>query len=644
MNTTDMPPGAEPRGNQQDPDQGGSARHGYDQHPSGPAAPGDGGPGGPGSGGPGGPGFGGPSGPGFGGPGGPGFGGPGFGGPGTPVGGPYGPAPGPRPTHTSAFFDSMRRTGIWRGDDRWIGGVAAGVARRLDVDPLLVRGILVVLTLFGGLGMLLYGIAWALLPEESDGRIHLQEALRGNVDAALAGAIAFAVIGLSRPGTWWGAWWGDGFFWSLVPLAAVALVVVGIVALVRRGRGPRPPAPPAGWAGPPPTWQAPPTPEGPPAGHGATWSAAAGDAGTNRPSATDWRQAGGPVWSAGATAEPRGQESSAAPATPPHPYPAAAAAPKPYPGATATAQPYPAPRPPVPPRPVTPGPGQAVVAVVLALCLLAVAALLLLDRVNPVGWQLPLLISGAVLGLLGLGVLVSGARGRRGGALSVLGIILAILVVPATVASAALPLNLSVSGRMGNLHATPTDTEEAARGYEFAAGDLDLDLRDLTDVADLRIPVDVGAGDITVRVPAGAAVRVDVDMGAGAVESRTGPGWSAGGSAGTSFDDGARFRQTWTSGLGVETSLWSPGALADKPDIVVDIDAGAGRVYVVEDARAPAEETPNGPAESPSGPAESPTGPAETTSEAAEIPTDAATTGQAAGAPGVLAVTHEELS
>ncbi|TRW42785.1 PspC domain-containing protein, partial [Georgenia yuyongxinii] len=588
-----------------------------------------------------------PGGPGVGGP---GFGGPGFGGPGAPGGGPYGPPPGPRPTPTSGFFDSMRRTGIWRGEDRWIGGVAAGVARRLDVDPLLVRGILVVLTLFGGLGMLLYGVAWALLPEESDGRIHLQEALRGNVDAALAGAIAFAVIGLSRPGTWWGGgwWWGDGFFWSLVPLAAVALIVVGIVALVRRGRGHRPPAPPAGWAGPPPTWQAPPTPEGPAAGHSATWSAAAGDTDTTTPPtspsrawtsspatpATDWRQAGGPVWS-GASAAPRGTEPFNAPADGPHPYPAPTS--RPYPAATTTVQPYPAPRPPVPPRPVTPGPGQAVVAVILALCLLAVAALLLLDRVNPVGWQLPLLISGVVLSLLGLGVLISGARGRRGGGLSVLGIILAVLVVPGTIAAATIPLNLSVSGRMGNLNATPTDTTEAARGYELAAGDLDLDLRELGDVTGLRIPVDVGAGDITVRVPADAAVRVDVDMGAGAVESRTGPGWSTGGTAATSFDDGARFRQTWSSGLGVETSLWSPEALAETPDIVVDIDAGAGRVYVVEDAPTQATETPSAPAETPSESTETPSAPAET-------PTDTTTTGQAATPSGLTAVTSEELS
>ncbi|WP_434081074.1 PspC domain-containing protein [Sanguibacter sp. Z1732] len=95
-----------------------------------------------------------------------------------------------RPGHGgpgASFFDSLRRSGWIRTADRWIGGVAGGVARRLDVDPLLVRGAFVVLTFFGGLGLLLYGLGWALLAEESDGRIHLQEALRGRFDAGLAG-------------------------------------------------------------------------------------------------------------------------------------------------------------------------------------------------------------------------------------------------------------------------------------------------------------------------------------------------------------------------------------------------------------------------------------------------------------------------
>ena len=62
------------------------------------------------------------------------------------------------------FFTWIRSHGIQRGRDRWIGGVSSGIAHRMGIDPLIVRGIFIVLTLFAGVGVLLYGIAWAFLP------------------------------------------------------------------------------------------------------------------------------------------------------------------------------------------------------------------------------------------------------------------------------------------------------------------------------------------------------------------------------------------------------------------------------------------------------------------------------------------------
>src|SRR5690625_938984 len=113
------------------------------------------------------------------------------------------PPAGAGESRRDSFFDSVRRIGVVRAERRWIGGVAAGLAKRWNVDPLLVRGALVVLSFFSGLGLLLYGLAWALLPEERDGRIHLDQALRGRFDVGLAGALITTVVGLSRPGFWW---------------------------------------------------------------------------------------------------------------------------------------------------------------------------------------------------------------------------------------------------------------------------------------------------------------------------------------------------------------------------------------------------------------------------------------------------------
>ena len=185
-------------------------------------------------------------------------GGPGWAGPAGPPPGAPGEAP-RRPSGTDGFFDAVRRVGIYRSDDRWIGGVASGVAERFGIDPLVVRGLLFVTFFLSGAGLVLYGAAWALLPERRDGRIHLQEAFRGNVDVALLGAAAFVVVGFSWGGGWWSWWdalhlgWLTGLFWVA---AFVTVAVVAVSALTQRG--------PRGGQGTPP--HAPPWPGGP--GHG----------------------------------------------------------------------------------------------------------------------------------------------------------------------------------------------------------------------------------------------------------------------------------------------------------------------------------------------------------------------------------------
>jgi phage shock protein C len=48
--------------------------------------------------------------------------------------------------------------------DRIIGGVCGGLAEHFNMDPVLVRVILVIITLMGGAGLLLYLVLWAVLP------------------------------------------------------------------------------------------------------------------------------------------------------------------------------------------------------------------------------------------------------------------------------------------------------------------------------------------------------------------------------------------------------------------------------------------------------------------------------------------------
>jgi len=53
-------------------------------------------------------------------------------------------------------------------DDRMVAGVCAGLAAYFGVDVNLVRLGFGVLTVFYGLGILVYLIAWAILPEEGE--------------------------------------------------------------------------------------------------------------------------------------------------------------------------------------------------------------------------------------------------------------------------------------------------------------------------------------------------------------------------------------------------------------------------------------------------------------------------------------------
>lgn len=128
--------------------------------------------------------------------------------PGTP------PRPGPRVTR-----DEMKDLGRLRRSvtDRHVAGVAGGIARHLDVDPIIVRVALVVSVFFGGAGLLLYVAAWILVPEEGtpDEPLGLDQRSR---TIALVGVGVLALV--AALGDWAGAFW---FPW---PLAIGAALVV----------------------------------------------------------------------------------------------------------------------------------------------------------------------------------------------------------------------------------------------------------------------------------------------------------------------------------------------------------------------------------------------------------------------------------
>jgi phage shock protein PspC (stress-responsive transcriptional regulator) len=124
------------------------------------------------------------------------------------------PPSGPRVTR-----DEMKDLGRLRRSvtDRHIAGVAGGIARHLDIDPIIVRVALVVGVFFGGAGLLLYVAGWILVPEEGtdDEPLGLDRRSR---TIALGGVGVLALI--AALGDWAGAFW---FPWPLAILAALAV-------------------------------------------------------------------------------------------------------------------------------------------------------------------------------------------------------------------------------------------------------------------------------------------------------------------------------------------------------------------------------------------------------------------------------------
>ncbi len=51
--------------------------------------------------------------------------------------------------------------------DRWLAGVCGGIARSTGVESWIWRLLVVLLTLWGGAGLLLYALMWIFVPDES---------------------------------------------------------------------------------------------------------------------------------------------------------------------------------------------------------------------------------------------------------------------------------------------------------------------------------------------------------------------------------------------------------------------------------------------------------------------------------------------
>jgi len=109
--------------------------------------------------------------------------------------------------------------------DSLIGGVAGGIGRHLNVDPLAIRITFVILTFAGGLGLLAYLLCLVFVPTDDPSAPPLKWGLARTIGAGLLAAAALAIL---VPNWIWG---------PQLPLLVVAGAVVYLLLRVVRDDG-----------------------------------------------------------------------------------------------------------------------------------------------------------------------------------------------------------------------------------------------------------------------------------------------------------------------------------------------------------------------------------------------------------------------
>jgi len=110
-------------------------------------------------------------------------------------------------------------------DTGLVAGVCSGLGRRLGIDPIILRVGFGAATLVGGTGLVLYALAWALVPEEG-GRRTTVARLAGRRETWLvvggSGMLLLSAMLLLRE---WGLWFSDAIAWPVLLAGAGAALI-----------------------------------------------------------------------------------------------------------------------------------------------------------------------------------------------------------------------------------------------------------------------------------------------------------------------------------------------------------------------------------------------------------------------------------
>ncbi|MFE6287526.1 PspC domain-containing protein [Streptomyces sp. NPDC057877] len=389
-----------------------------------------------------------------------------------------GGAPDPRGTAAEAdMIDAFRKFRRER-PHKMLAGVCSGLGRRCDMDPVIFRITLAVLSATGGIGLIFYGFAWLFVPYEDEEENEVRKLLTGRVDGQALAAVLFALVGC-------------GVFLSMLHNGGVLTFAV-VLSLLLAGAGywsQHRDAPDADPLAAQAAADAPPEPQAPPvpAAHSSWWRG---------PIVKDGTHVGGTGYLWG---PPDSRDRDMA---------AAVNIARGTSGAPWAPVGFPRPQPPKPRGPR--GTGGWIV--LLALLTGALGTALTWEE-HPLGTSLQTGLSGMLI-VLGLGVALSAFLGRTGAG----SIFLAIITAGLLGVAAALPKDISTQWISTTWE--PTAVSEVRPKYELGTGvgTLDLSGLDLPKGRTLTTGGEVGLGRLWVIVPKDATVKVTIEVGVGDIQ------------------------------------------------------------------------------------------------------------------------------
>ncbi|MDG9705625.1 PspC domain-containing protein [Streptomyces sp. DH37] len=383
-----------------------------------------------------------------------------------------------------------------------VAGVCGGLGRHYDLDPVIFRVPLAVLSVVGGLGLLFYGFAWLLVPLEGEDENEGRRLLSGRVEGTSLSAVLCALVGSGLFLTSLGRGTGGTQMFSVMLAGSVAGAAYWSqyrrrAAAAEEGGRPADPSTAHVVADAPPETKAPPAPAGP------SW----------------WR---GPLTKDGPPGRPDDTGYLWGPEDEPSvgPYTGTAG---PQEGAAGADTSRDAPsRPPSAPRGRT-----SIGGLVLLLAMAAaVAGTAAAWASQPLGVALAVGF-GSALGVFGLGAVVSAFHGRTGG-----GTLFAI-VCTGVLLTGSLLLPRDIATDWADAAWSPAGAAAVEERYHLGTGTATLDLSGVRpeEGRTLRTALDVGAGEARVVVPHDVEVELTVDVGVGGYRLAGLPGADGWGSA-----------------------------------------------------------------------------------------------------------------